>query len=98
MAYIPAVPLTAYNGATQVEVDATQRLVELMRKQPGGGRCEQVVWAASGSEAIQKALWAALARREGEDIILATRFGFHGKKGLAGAVTAARAIPSAIRG
>lgn len=92
-AYIPAVPLTAYNGATQVEVDATQRLVELMRKQPGGGRCEQVVWAASGSEAIQKALWAALARREGEDIILATRFGFHGKKGLAGAVTGSESDP-----
>ncbi len=50
-------------------------------------RCEQVMWAASGSEAIQKALWAALDRRAGEDIILSTRHGFHGKKGLAGAVT-----------
>src|SRR6187401_2555995 len=48
--YLSAVPLTAYNGATQVEVDATQRLVELIRKQPGGARCEQVLWAASGSE------------------------------------------------
>ena len=28
----------------------------------GGTRMEQVLWAASGSEAIQKALWAALAR------------------------------------
>src|SRR4029079_5789921 len=62
-----------------------------MRKQPGGARCEQVLWAASGSEAIQKALWAALDRREGEDIILSTRHGFHGKKGLAGAVTGSEA-------
>jgi 4-aminobutyrate aminotransferase-like enzyme len=91
--FLPAVPLTAYNGATEVEVEATQRLVELMRQQPGGGRCEQVLWAASGSEAIQKALWAALDRRDGEDIILATRFGFHGKKGLAGAVTGSEADP-----
>src|SRR5262245_65872811 len=45
------------------------------------------MWAASGSEAIQKALWAALGRDRSRDIILATRFGFHGKKGLAGAVT-----------
>src|SRR5688572_20022435 len=85
--FLPAVALTAYNGATEVEIKASERLVQLMRKQPGGGRCEQVMWAASGSEAIQKALWCALDRRPGEDIILATRFGFHGKKGLAGAVT-----------
>jgi 4-aminobutyrate aminotransferase-like enzyme len=85
--FLPAVALTAYNGLTEVEVKASERLVQLMRKQPGGGRCEQVMWAASGSEAIQKALWCALDRRPGEDIILATRFGFHGKKGLAGAVT-----------
>src|SRR3954447_2694815 len=45
------------------------------------------MWAASGSEAVQKALWAALARDRTRDLILATRFGFHGKKGLAGAVT-----------
>jgi 4-aminobutyrate aminotransferase-like enzyme len=48
---------------------------------------EQVLWAASGSEAIQKALWAALARDRNRPMILATRYGFHGKKGLAGAVT-----------
>src|SRR5205085_4190024 len=34
-----------------------------------------------------KALWAALARDPTREMILATRFGFHGKKGLAGAVT-----------
>ncbi len=85
--FLSAVALTAYNAATDVEILASERLVALMRKQPGGARCEQVMWAASGSEAIQKALWCALDRREGEDMILATRFGFHGKKGLAGAVT-----------
>jgi 4-aminobutyrate aminotransferase-like enzyme len=85
--FLSATPLTAYNATTETEVLASERLIELMQKQPGGARCEQVMWAASGSEAIQKALWAALDRRPGEDIMLATRFGFHGKKGLAGAVT-----------
>lgn len=85
--YLPAVPLTAYNGVTEVEVEASERLIALMQRQRGGARCEQVMWAASGSEAVQKALWTALARRPGQDVILATRYGFHGKKGLAGAVT-----------
>ena len=40
-----------------------------------------------GERGGQKAIWAALDRRPGADIILATRYGFHGKKGLAGAVT-----------
>lgn len=82
-----AVPLTAYNAATEIEITAAERLVANLQGQPGGARCEQVLWAASGSEAIQKALWAAMARRLGENMILATRGGFHGKKGLAGAVT-----------
>src|SRR5947209_4024642 len=64
-----------------------------MQKQPGGKRMEQVLWAASGSEAIQKALWAALARDRSRDMILATRFGFHGKKGLANAVTGSEKDP-----
>ena len=85
--FLSATPLTAYNATTEVEILASERLIELMQKQPGGARCEQVMWAASGSEAIQKALWCALDRRPGENIMLATRFGFHGKKGLAGAVT-----------
>ena len=59
----------------------------MLQGRPGGKRLEQVLWAASGSEAIQKALWAALARDRTRDMILATRYGFHGKKGLAGAVT-----------
>jgi 4-aminobutyrate aminotransferase-like enzyme len=85
--FFAALPLTAYNAITGVETEATRRLVELLQSRPGGKRLEQVFWAASGSEAIQKALWAALARDRARDVILATRHGFHGKKGLAGAVT-----------
>jgi 4-aminobutyrate aminotransferase-like enzyme len=85
--FFSALPLTAYNAVTEVETEASRRLVQLLRSRPGGGRLEQVFWAASGSEAVQKALWAALAREPARDVILATRHGFHGKKGLAGAVT-----------
>ncbi len=85
--YSPALPLTAYNAATPVEIEATRRLIELVQSRRGGQRLQQVLWAASGSEAIQKALWAALARDPTRDMIVATRYGFHGKKGLAGAVT-----------
>jgi 4-aminobutyrate aminotransferase-like enzyme len=85
--FYSALPLTAYNAVTTIETEATRRLVELLQSRPGGRRLEQVLWAASGSEAIQKALWAALAREPARDVILATRHGFHGKKGLAGAVT-----------
>src|SRR5262249_23454623 len=85
--FFSALPMTAYNAVTPVETEACRRLVELLQGRPGGRRLEQVFWAASGSEAIQKALWAALARDRTRDIIIATRYGFHGKKGLAGAVT-----------
>lgn len=85
--FFAAAPLTAYNAATELEVLACERLLANLRAQSGGGRMEQVLWSASGSEAIQKALWACLARRPGSDIMLATRSGFHGKKGLAGAIT-----------
>jgi 4-aminobutyrate aminotransferase-like enzyme len=85
--YFEAVALTAYNGVTEVETQASRRLADLLLNRPGGKRLQQVMWAASGSEAIQKALWAAMGRDHDRDMILATRFGFHGKKGLAGAVT-----------
>jgi 4-aminobutyrate aminotransferase-like enzyme len=85
--YSPALPLTAYNAVTSLEIEATRRLVELLQGRPGGKRLEQVLWAASGSEAIQKALWSALGRDRTREMIVATRYGFHGKKGLAGAVT-----------
>ncbi len=85
--FLSALPMTAYNAVTAVEVEASRRLVETLQVRPGGSRLEQVIWAASGSEAIQKTLWAALARDRARDMIVATRFGFHGKKGLANAVT-----------
>lgn len=86
--YFAAMPMTAYNAITPIETEASKRLISALRRAPGGGRMQQVLWAASGSEAIQKALWAALARdNKARPMILATRFGFHGKKGLAGAVT-----------
>lgn len=85
--YLPAVPMNAYNAVTPVEIEATRRLLEVVQDRPGGKRLQQVLWAASGSEAVQKAIWAGLARDRTREMILATRFGFHGKKGLAGAVT-----------
>jgi 4-aminobutyrate aminotransferase-like enzyme len=85
--YFSALPMTAYNAVTGVESEASRRLAGVLQSRPGGRRLEQVMWAASGSEAVQKALWAALGRDPARDIILATRYGFHGKKGLAGAVT-----------
>ena len=85
--YLPALAMSAYNAVTPLEVEASRRLGQVVRTQPGGGRLEQVFWAASGSEAIQKALWAAMARERSREMILATRNGFHGKKGLANAVT-----------
>ncbi|MBP86313.1 MAG: aspartate aminotransferase family protein [Planctomycetaceae bacterium] len=85
--YVHAAPLTAYNAVTPLEVQANERLLANIRGEPGGSRMEQVLWAASGSEAIQKALWAAMAQDSKRNIIVATRGGFHGKKGLAGAIT-----------
>ncbi len=85
--FFAALPMTAYNAVTRVEAEASRRLAAVLQQRPGGKRLEQILWAASGSEAIQKALWAALARDHTRDMILATRYGFHGKKGLAGAVT-----------
>lgn len=85
--FVSALTLTSYNAITPLEVEASERLLANLRSQPGGARMEQVLWAATGSEAVQKAIWAALDRRAGENVILATRHGFHGKKGLAGAVT-----------
>ena len=82
-----ALPMTTYNAVTQLEAEVSRRLARVMQQRPGGGRMQQVMWAASGSEAIQKALWAATASDRTRPMILATRFGFHGKKGLANAVT-----------
>ncbi len=85
--YFEAPPLTAYNAITEVEANAVGRLIKNVQSFPGGDRLDTVMWAASGSEAVQKALWACLSRDGNRDLIIATRHGFHGKKGLAGAVT-----------
>jgi 4-aminobutyrate aminotransferase-like enzyme len=58
--WFQATPLTAYNALTPVEVAASRMLVQCCSTRPGGGRLQQVLWAASGSEAVVKALWAAL--------------------------------------
>jgi 4-aminobutyrate aminotransferase-like enzyme len=85
--FFPALALNAYNAVTPLEIEASRRLIALLQGRPGGSRLQQVMWAASGSEAIQKALWTALLREPGRDMIVATRRGFHGKKGLAHAVS-----------
>jgi 4-aminobutyrate aminotransferase-like enzyme len=85
--FFAGAPLTAYNAITPLEAQACERLLANMRSQPGGGRMEQVMWSASGSEGVIKALRVALAQDPARQMILATRHGFHGKKGLAGAVT-----------
>ena len=85
--FFKALPMTAYNAVTPIEIQASARLLKSLQACPGGSRMQQVMWAASGSEAIQKALWVGQARDRTRPMILATRFGFHGKKGLANAVT-----------
>jgi 4-aminobutyrate aminotransferase-like enzyme len=85
--FFSALPMNAYNAITEAEAEANRRLIQSLQNCPGGARLGQVLWAASGSEAIQKALWAALTHQRERPTILATRHGFHGKKGLAGAVS-----------
>ncbi len=85
--YFSGVALSAYNALTPLEVTASDRLAYFLRTRPTGRRMEQMMWAASGSEAIQKALWAALAKDRARPMIVATRHGFHGKKGLSNAIT-----------
>ena len=85
--YFAAASSSAYNAITPLEALATQRLVDNISASLLGQRLDCVAWAASGSEAVQKALWCCLNRDPDRDLIVATRHGFHGKKGLAGAVT-----------
>ena len=91
--YFQASSMTAYNAITPLEAEASQRLVRSLQSSPGGSRLQTVIWAASGSEAVQKALWACMKRDPARDGIMATRFGFHGKKGLSGAVTGSESDP-----
>lgn len=82
--YCRGLPRTSYNFVTSLEVNAARRILQSMRDNPNA---QKVLWAATGSEGIQKAMWAALAYRPKRKIIVATRGGFHGKKGLAGDVS-----------
>lgn len=81
--YAKGLPRSSYNMTTEIEALAAERLLASMQSP----KAERVLWAASGSEGIQKALWAALHRDPNRTIILATKKGFHGKKGLAGDVS-----------
>lgn len=85
--YRAELPRNTYNLVTEIEVLASERLVASLA--PVNRNAQKTLWAASGSEAVQKAMWAALARRPDRPIIAATRHGFHGKKGLAADVTGA---------
>lgn len=81
--YQAGLPRSAYNFVTPLQVEASKRLVASAEC----SRLEKILWAASGSEGIQKAMWCALHRYPERKLMLATRRGFHGKKGLANDVT-----------
>ncbi len=81
--YLAGLPRSSYNMVAPIEVEAAERLLKSM-KSP---KAQKILWAASGSEGIQKAMWAALHKHPDRPIMVATRGGFHGKKGLAGDVT-----------
>lgn len=85
--YCDAVTLTAYNGITTIETQAVERLLRSLQTSPLGKRLDTIIWAASGSEGVHKAIYTSLARDKTRDMVLATRYGFHGKKGWANAVT-----------
>lgn len=91
--YFEATPLTAYNAVTPIETLAVERLLASVRQTDFGAKFDMICWAASGSEAVQKALWACLNRDPQRNLIIATRYGFHGKKGLANAVTGSEKDP-----
>lgn len=81
--YYKQLPRNTYNMISPVQVEASKRLIESF----GYSKAQKILWAASGSEGIQKAMWSALHRYPKRHIIVATRHGFHGKKGLSADVT-----------
>lgn len=91
--YAAGLPRNAYNMIAPVEVEASERAIKSMRSP----KAQKLLWAASGSEGIQKAMWCALHRRPGRPIMVATRGGFHGKKGLAGDVTGEKSANPNVR-
>lgn len=92
--YAAGLPRNAYNMVPEVEVEAAERLVKSMAN---NRKAQKVLWGASGSEGIQKAMWCALHIDPKRDIMVATRAGFHGKKGLAGDVTGEKSANPNVR-
>ena len=84
MLYRKGLPVNAYNMVSEVFAKASKQVIRSMRSNPNA---QKMLWAASGSEGIQKAMWTALHRYPERAIMVATRHGFHGKKGLAADVT-----------
>lgn len=93
--YCGRLPRSSYNMVSEVEVEASERIIRSMKA--GNPKAQKVLWAASGSEGIQKAMWAALHRYPDRPIMLATRHGFHGKKGLAGDTTGNKSANPNVR-
>lgn len=91
--YCDAVTMTAYNGITEIETLAVERLLKTLNATPLGRRLDTIIWAASGSEGVHKSIYTALARDKTREMVLATRYGFHGKKGWANAVTGSEKDP-----
>ena len=81
--YIAGMPRSSYNTLTELEAYAAKRLIEKL----DCPRLQKLLWADSGSAAIIKSMWAAQHYQPDKHIIVATRYGFHGKKGLAGDTT-----------
>lgn len=79
--YQDRLPRNAYNMVSKLLAEASKRIVVSMKKNPNA---QKILWAASGSEAVQKAIWTTLHRYPDRPIMVGTRYGFHGKKGLAG--------------
>lgn len=90
---LPATPLTATHAVTMLEAQASRRLLANLQSKPGGKRLERILWATTGSDAVHKALRAALAFDPSREILVATRGGSHGNKGLAEAVSGDESRP-----
>ncbi|MAF09049.1 aspartate aminotransferase family protein [Candidatus Poribacteria bacterium] len=80
---VDGVPRNCYNALSPLEPEAAERLVASLDRP----QLDRVMWADSGSAGIIKAIWSAQHARPEKRIIVATRAGFHGKKGLAGDIT-----------
>ena len=91
--YIAGMPRSSYNTYTELEGMAAQRLVESL----GSARLQKLLWADSGSAGNIKAMWCAQHHQPGKRIIVATRHGFHGKKGLAGDATGTKSANPNVR-